>query len=88
MKEIGGESGVYVRSVRDLVPTLILAGSQYPDRQIEIFSHTDKGRILAEGFVPAVHIAVQTTGTCPGAAVPEIPVGGNGCSRVNILFRK
>ena len=38
------------------------------------YGFSDNGRVPADGFVAAVHIAVQAAGACFRAPVPEVPV--------------
>ena len=71
----------------DFVSSLIFAGLKYPDREIEILGLLYYGGILTDGFVTAVHVAVQAACACPGAAVPQIPVDGYRRTGINIIFR-
>ena len=63
-----------MRTRRDFVFSLVGAGTQSSYGQIEVFGFSDNGRVPADGFVAAVHIAVQAAGACFRAPVPEVPV--------------
>ena len=71
----------------DLVSSLVSPGAQYPYRKIEAVSLPDYRRILADGLVPPVHIAMQAACTGSGAAVPKVPVDAHRSSGIDILFR-
>lgn len=87
MKEIRREAGVYVGTAGDLISSPVSAGAQYPYRQIEAVSLCDYGRILVDGLVSPVHVAMQAAGTGSGASVPQVPVDTHGRPRIDILFR-
>ncbi len=85
VEEVGRETSIDLGTGRYLIETLIFAGMEPPDREIEALRFSDDRRVIADGLIPTKHVAMQAARRMARASVDAIPC--NSCRRPRICCR-